>query len=723
VHPAPNTINVHVTLSPSYQDHSDAAGGPLQPGQRGMIVEYGGMSGRRFNVRAPNGDTWWYDAEALLVGDNPVAHRAQASAPLQTGGHPTPGPDGRHPQGLEVILSPDYMSHQDAGGGPLKPGDTGEVVEYKRRDTHQWRVQAIRADGSRGERDWWYDTKALLVKGRASRRAAVPETLDASASRVKWEGFFHTECLEELLNDEGLSDRLRALEAAYSIADDEGSIFKEELLERYDLDAVAAEKRKLEQPGLWLFKRPFSFEHFASSLTRNEALPEQFPVLSAFLEKSAELESLRYLPQFFTWLSLLMERYDKRLEKAAGRKLLVSEVLADAPELLRGKWEDAFGGFKAAWDGSWHSVGRHGCLTIPKDFLSLRQDGGTCISFSLPGPSDEGICPNALADYLIRVHNDFVARVDQVLLMRGMDVQRHSTRKNEISSRHMTPVHSLVFDTAVEFVPYVAKHCLHYGAAGSGEVVYDFEAAEKFLIERYFYNKPLINLRLPGFSYADDVQASARTSLKGKVTQDRIPLDLESAIKREFTTPAAAQLVLRRLETCINFLTATGGSFIARLGDEVGEMTLAAYCADDLLMGEREVACFGVAIRQQIRLKHLEALWTLLQSLTDVDVFAGVLEQYRQELTPAGTAALKQAAPKLELDGLLPALREWILGQLTREGTAADASLKEALDWVMVGGDFLESCEWFEHFPESDVPIGAALQTLQLLERLQTATA
>ena len=49
--------------------------------------------------------------------------------------------------------------------------------------------------------------------------------------------------------------------------------------------------------------------------------------------------------------------------------------------------------------------------------------------------------------------------------------------------------------------------------------------------------------------------------------------------------------MLRRLETCINFLTATGGSFIARLGDEVGEMTLAAYCADDLLMGEREVAC------------------------------------------------------------------------------------------------------------------------------------
>ena len=42
-------------------------------------------------------------------------------------------------------------------------------------------------------------------------------------------------------------------------------------------------------------------------------------VLSAFLEKSAELESLRYLPQFFTWLSLLMERYDKRLAPPTWR--------------------------------------------------------------------------------------------------------------------------------------------------------------------------------------------------------------------------------------------------------------------------------------------------------------------------------------------------------------------------------------------------------------------
>eukprot|EP01043_Picozoa_sp_COSAG02_P085269 COSAG02_NODE_22946_length_735_cov_0.721698_1_plen_140_part_00 len=126
-------------------------------------------------------------------------------------------------------------------------------------------------------------------------------------------------------------------------------------------------------------------------------------MLSAFLEKSAELASLRHLPQFFRWLGLLMERYDKRLDRESGQSLTVGEVLRDvSDETQQLALTEAFGGFKAAWDLSWHSVGRHGCLVIPKDYLSLNQDMGTKISFSLPGPRDEGICPNALADYLIR---------------------------------------------------------------------------------------------------------------------------------------------------------------------------------------------------------------------------------------------------------------------------------------------------------------------------------
>ena len=40
---------------------------------------------------------------------------------------------------------------------------------------------------------------------------------------------------------------------------------------------------------------------------------------------------------------------------------------------------------------------------------------------------------------------------------------------------------------------------------------------------------------------------------------------------------AKASAVLRKLETCINFLNSTGGSFVKKLGDEVGAMPLATY--------------------------------------------------------------------------------------------------------------------------------------------------
>ena len=83
VHPPPNTINVAAFLSPDYAEHSDAHDGPLTPGEIGTIIEYGGMTGRRFRVRSPAGATWWYDAAALLTGDNAPAQAGKVS----TGGH------------------------------------------------------------------------------------------------------------------------------------------------------------------------------------------------------------------------------------------------------------------------------------------------------------------------------------------------------------------------------------------------------------------------------------------------------------------------------------------------------------------------------------------------------------------------------------------------------------------------------------------------------------
>ena len=41
--------------------------------------------------------------------------------------------------------------------------------------------------------------------------------------------------------------------------------FKDELLEHFDVAAFSAEARRAAQPGLWLYRRPFSFGRFVAS--------------------------------------------------------------------------------------------------------------------------------------------------------------------------------------------------------------------------------------------------------------------------------------------------------------------------------------------------------------------------------------------------------------------------------------------------------------------------
>ena len=191
---------------------------------------------------------------------------------------------------------------------------------------------------------------------------------------------------------------------------------------------------------------------------------------------------------------------------------------------------------------------------------------GVVVAFSLPTPTDEGMCPDFLAQALVNTHNDFVQRVDQALLMRNQEVQRHASRTTEIASTFMTPAHALEFELEEEFVPYVAKHCLAYD--DEGEAAFDFVSlmcnlpphrhcadnnlpvrqgvAEKFLVERYLRNKPLLNLRLRGFNYADE-HTQERAELSSKVSQQLLPHGFADRIREQLVGAAAAQHALSQV--------------------------------------------------------------------------------------------------------------------------------------------------------------------------------
>ena len=147
----------------------------------------------------------------------------------------------------------------------------------------------------------------------------IPALLATSEERLSWESAL-VKSLGPLLTGEGKAARLREIEARYCDANDEGAVFKDELQERTDVGALNLAVRQKACPGLWRFRRAFSFDHFEASFARDPKLAESFPVLSELLSRQTELSALRHLPQLFRWLEMLMQYNDKRLDREAARR-------------------------------------------------------------------------------------------------------------------------------------------------------------------------------------------------------------------------------------------------------------------------------------------------------------------------------------------------------------------------------------------------------------------
>jgi hypothetical protein len=61
-----------VRLAPGFEGCSDAAGGPLKPGDIGTLRTDDGSS-KPFHVEASDGRKWWYDEKAIEPADGAAA--------------------------------------------------------------------------------------------------------------------------------------------------------------------------------------------------------------------------------------------------------------------------------------------------------------------------------------------------------------------------------------------------------------------------------------------------------------------------------------------------------------------------------------------------------------------------------------------------------------------------------------------------------------------------
>ena len=113
-------VGSKVQLAIGFESVSDAGSGPLRPGDVGTVVKVRGAGDQTsFNVKGPaDGRTWWYRRSAIRI--------AVETGPLAVGS--------------KVVLRRGYTTEGDAAGGPLSPGDVGEIVANDR-SSKPWKVK------------------------------------------------------------------------------------------------------------------------------------------------------------------------------------------------------------------------------------------------------------------------------------------------------------------------------------------------------------------------------------------------------------------------------------------------------------------------------------------------------------------------------------------------------------------------------------------------------
>lgn len=392
------------------------------------------------------------------------------------------------------------------------------------------------------------------------------------------------------------------------------------------------------------------------------------------------------------------------------------------------KYEQIFNGYSCAWNDSWSNVMRFGCIKFSSDYNSLRMSHNVPVSFSLPNELDEGNCPLSLIHYLIEKHNTFAQRVDEALLLRSRqsklgnnvidDEQIIIERVPLISSRFMTTAHTIRCDIEHDFIPLLEMHCMTNDDK-TGSIAYDFMKAENLIIDRFLADIPAIDLEMPGFRFSHEQHLQGGLSmLRQKIKQISLPQDIIRNIQREINTPANAQYLLELIEQVISFVSATGGSIVQTLSENVGEMFLGKYIRSVLLI-EDELR--SRVISQQVQLKHLESIWNILTDMTNCDPFSNVNDVYKSSLSSRSRYELEKVLknPNFKSAKILSILKSFITENLQERTIAPSTSIYICLVNLEVDGIYLGDIDWFVDIFPQDIPMSEIVDTFEVIKEAQ----
>ena len=258
----------------------------------------------------------------------------------------------------------------------------------------------------------------------------------------------------------------------------------------------------------------------------------------------------------------------------------------------------------------------------------------------------------------------------------------------------------ILYDRKTHLIPLLSKYQIQSLEYGEGKsIVFLFDAIERSLTEMFLTGKKQITLiTQPFFFKGDFIKRSPLSSLRLKIPQISLTSHVKEAICQEIDTIERVNLMINLLELIINFLV----SISISVNDQ--SILLSSYAVDVVKIDPKQWNETSTqSINQNVMLSHLQSLFITLEEQTKQSPVDDVVMKYRVPLDDESKKDWSKVAKKLDLNHLLPILRDFLTSQLITDNWSADASLKEYLTYVESGEDLVDH-DWFNtYFPETSL--------------------
>ncbi|KAL4233165.1 hypothetical protein ACF0H5_007850 [Mactra antiquata] len=492
--------------------------------------------------------------------------------------------------------------------------------------------------------------------------------LSSKDGRKNWETQFSTLYIQPLL--QGVDQNLKKNNKL--IAQDQRLGANPLLCLLYETETQS----DIETPGtmeniasVWRYRTPVSLQHLRQELDAyigaGQQLHKQFKVLQLFLQEEHYLRALRFIPSILKLQRALIQKYQRKLDKAEASQITVSQLK-----------REAVAGYETVqllqdFSDAWELVREHlimymcptllGGMTISKEYCTQSIVDTTPISILLPTTKEAGLCSYAMLDFLMRKQNDFLDRYKK-------ESRRRSTI-NTVSPREVTSAHLISYNPDHDILPLILANCQYSFEMGKGtKIEYDFIGLERHLMDRFLFSKSKIDvgkvLQIDEMIYRTEfTNAAVFTKLNEKIPQKTLTPVVKSQITEEFKSFPDLCQTLDNIDIAISFLKSTGGTC---------NYNLHLFMVETLHMNEMCIR--NQKARQMSEFQHCRSLWLLLSFLKakmmmfrgqhTETIFESVSREYHEEMPLELMTQFKDYMKNLSVEKLsllVEVLHEFIL--------------------------------------------------------------